>query len=150
MLAENKTFRPKVVIDTNVFFSGLNFKGAPREVLDLIWRGEIEVYISPFILKELRETLEKDFDWGRERIETTIERIKKETIQVAPTIKISVIKQKEADNRILECGVGGKVRYIVSGDKRHLLPLKEYKGIKIVSPAQFLSIIFRETSSGSF
>jgi len=81
MPAESKT-KPKVVIDTNVFVSGLTFKGKPRRVLDLIWKGEIEVCVSSFILKELKETLEEDFAWERERIEETIERIKKETLQV--------------------------------------------------------------------
>ena len=149
MPAESKT-KPKVVIDTNVFVSGLTFKGKPRRVLDLIWKGEIEVCVSSFILKELKETLEKDFAWERERIEETIERIKRETLQVQPKTKISVIKEKESDNRILECGVEGKAQYIISGDKRHLLPLKEYQGIKIISPAQFLRIISQEASSGGF
>ncbi|MCD6574935.1 putative toxin-antitoxin system toxin component, PIN family [Candidatus Aerophobetes bacterium] len=149
MPAESKT-RPKVVIDTNVFVSGLTFKGKPRRVLDLIWKGEIEVCVSSFILKELKETLEKDFAWEGERIEETIERIKRETLQVQPKTKISVIKEKESDNRILECGVEGKAQYIISGDKRHLLPLKEYQGIKIISPAQFLRIISQEASSGGF
>ena len=149
MPAESKT-RPKVVIDTNVFVSGLTFKGKPRRVLDLIWKGEIEVCVSSFILKELKETLEKDFAWEGERIEETIERIKRETLQVQPKTKISVIKEKESDNRILECGVEGKAQYIISGDKRHLLPLKEYQGIKIISPAQFLGIISQEASSGGF
>ena len=149
MLAESKT-KPKVVIDTNVFVSGLTFKGKPRGVLDLIWKGEIEVYVSPFILKELEETLEEDFGWGRERIEAALNRIKGKAIQVQPKTKISAIKQKEDDNRILECGVEGKAQYIISGDKRHLLPLKEYQGIKIISPAQFLRIISREVSPGVF
>ena len=146
----NKTEKPQVVIDTNVFVSGLNFRGRPREVVDLAWRKQIEVYISPFILEELKRVLEEDFGWDRERIEVTIERIKEETIQVQPKTKISVIKEKEADNRILECGVGGKVQYIISGDRRHPLPLKEYKSIKILSPAQFLEIISQEASPGSF
>jgi len=149
MLAESKT-KPKVVIDTNVFVSGLTFKGKPRGVLDLIWKGGIEVYVSPFILKELEETLEEDFGWGRERIEAALNRIKGKAIQVQPKTKISVIKQKEDDNRILECAVEGKAQYIVSGDKRHLLPLKEYKGIKILSPAEFLRIISQEALPGVF
>lgn len=146
----NKTQKPQVVIDTNVFVSGLNFRGRPREVLDLAWRKQIEVYISPFILEELKRVLEEDFGWNKERIERTIERIKEETVQVQPKIKISAIKEKEADNRILECSIEGKAEYIISGDRRHLLPLKEYKGIKILSPAQFLRSISQEASSGSF
>ena len=133
--------KPKVVIDTNVFVSGLNFRGKPRRVLDLIWEGEIEVYISSFIFKELEDTLEEDFDWSKKEVKDTIERIKTKTIQVQPGVKISVIKGKDDDNRILECAVEGKAQYIVSGDEHHILPLKEYKGIKILSLAEFLRLI---------
>jgi putative PIN family toxin of toxin-antitoxin system len=48
MPTENKKLR--VVIDTNVFISGLNFAGKPSEVLELLIKGEIEVCISPLIL----------------------------------------------------------------------------------------------------
>jgi len=144
MLTENKIEKPKVVIDTNVFVSGLNFKGKPREVLDLIWKKEIEVYISLFILRELEEVLEEDFGWSGERIQETIARIKEATIEIQPKVKISVIKGKEDDNRILECAVESETQYIISGDKHHLLPLKKYQGIKILSPAEFLSVIERK------
>ncbi|MBM4308863.1 MAG: putative toxin-antitoxin system toxin component, PIN family [Deltaproteobacteria bacterium] len=55
MLIESK--RPRVVIDTNVFVSGLNFAGKPDEVLELLIRGEIDVIISPFILSEIERIL---------------------------------------------------------------------------------------------
>jgi putative PIN family toxin of toxin-antitoxin system len=74
MPAENRS-KPKVVIDTNVFVSGLTFKGKPRDVLDLVWRGDIEAYISSFILRELEETLRKDFGWDRDQIKHTIEKM---------------------------------------------------------------------------
>ncbi len=43
----------RVVIDTNVFISGLNFGGKPGEVLDLLIKEEMNVFVSPFILSEL-------------------------------------------------------------------------------------------------
>lgn len=141
MLAESKS-KPKVVIDTNVFVSGLTFKGKPREVLDLIWRGDIEACISFFILKELEETLKKDFSWDRDQIKYTVEKIKAKTILVQPKNRVSVIKENDDDNRILECAIEGRVQYLISGDRRHLLPLKEYDRIKILSPAEFLKLFF--------
>ena len=141
MPAESKS-KPKVVIDTNVFVSGLTFKGKPREVLDLIWRGDIEACISSFIFKELEETLKKDFSWDRDQIKHTIEKIKAKTILIQPKNKVSVIKGNDDDNRILECAIEGKARYLISGDRKHLLPLKEYEGIKILSPAEFLKLFF--------
>ena len=57
---------------------------------------------------------------------------------IIPNQTLSMTKKDEDDNRILECAVEGKVQYIVSGDKQHLLPLKEYQGVKILSAAEFL------------
>ena len=141
MPAESKS-KPKVVIDTNVFVSGFTFKGKPREVLDLVWRGDIEVCIFPFILKELEETLKKDFGWDRDQIKHTKEKIKAKTIIVHPKNKVSVIQEKDDDNRILECAVEGRVQYLISGDRKHLLPVKEYQRTKILSPAEFLKLLF--------
>jgi putative PIN family toxin of toxin-antitoxin system len=141
MPAESK-LKPKVVIDTNVFASGLTFKGKPREVLDLVWREDIEAFISPFILKELEETLKKDFGWGKDQIKHTIEKIQAKTILIHPKNRVSVIKEKDDDNRILECAIEGKVQYLISGDRKHLLPLKEYQKTKIISPAEFLKLLF--------
>jgi putative PIN family toxin of toxin-antitoxin system len=141
MPAESKS-KSKVVIDTNVFVSGLTFKGNPREVLDLIWRGDIEACISSFIFKELEETLKKDFSWDRDQIKHTIEKIKAKTFLIQPKNKVSVIKENDDDNRILECAIEGRVQFLISGDRKHLLPLKEYQGIKILSPAEFLKLFF--------
>jgi putative PIN family toxin of toxin-antitoxin system len=131
-----------VVIDTNVFVSGLTFKGKPRVVLGLVWRGDIEAYISPFVLKELEQTLKKDFGWDRDQIKHTIEKIRTKTILVHPKNKVSVIKEKDDDNRILECVAEGEVQYLISGDRKHLLPLKEYQRTKILSPSEFLKLLF--------
>jgi len=136
MLIENK--KPKVVIDTNVFISGLIFTGKPSEVLELFIKGEIEVYISPFILKELKGILRKKFEWNEKQLQKILDKIKKKAVIVQPETKISIIKAKKDDNRILECGVDGRVQYIISGDKRHILPLKNFRGIKILSPSEFL------------
>jgi predicted nucleic acid-binding protein len=60
---------------------------------------------------------------------------------VIPKQTLKVIKERDSDNRILECTVEGKAQYIVSGDEHHLLPLREFEGIKILSPAEFLRLV---------
>jgi len=140
MLIESK--KPRVVIDTNVFISGLNFAGKPGEVLELFIRGDIEVIISPFILSEIERILRERFDWIEGNIHRVLNRIKRQTILVHPKLKATVIKRKDDDNRILECAIEGKARYLISGDRKHLLPLKEYQGINILSPTEFLKLFF--------
>ena len=136
MPTENR--RPRVVIDTNVFISGLNFAGIPSEILELLMKGEIDVFISPFIMTELERILRERFEWKTERINGVLHRIRAKTILVEPKTRVSAIKEKDDDNRILECAVEAKVEYLISGDRKHLLPLREYQGIKILSPAEFL------------
>jgi len=60
--------------------------------------------------------------------------------KVIPSLRLTVIKEDEPDNRILECAVEGKCDYIISGDEHHILPLREYKGIKILRAAEFLNL----------
>mgnify|MGYP001596929451 CR=1 FL=1 len=134
--------KPRVVIDTNVFVSGLNFAGRPGEILELFIKGNIEVFISPFILSEIERILRERFEWGEGNIRSVLNQIKRQTILVHPRIKVTVIKWKDDDNRILECAIEGKVQYLISGDRKHLLPLKEYQGTKIISPSEFLKLLF--------
>jgi predicted nucleic acid-binding protein len=42
---------------------------------------------------------------------------------------------------ILECAQAAGADYIVSGDKKHLLALREFRGIPIVGPADFLRLL---------
>jgi predicted nucleic acid-binding protein len=42
------------------------------------------------------------------------------------------------DEKVLECALAADAEKIVTGDKKHLLPLRSFRGIAIVSPAAFL------------
>ena len=66
MPTENKKII--VIIDTNVYISGLTFTGKPSEVLELMIKGKIEVYISPFILAEIERILNKTFVWEEKQL----------------------------------------------------------------------------------
>ena len=54
----------KVVLDTNVIISGLNFSGNERLVLELARRGRFELYLSTFILQETAGVLTRKFGWS--------------------------------------------------------------------------------------
>ena len=52
-----------------------------------------------------------------------------------------MIKGGHADNRILECAVEASADYVVSGDRRHLLPLGEHRGARILNAPRFLLVL---------
>jgi len=128
----------KVVLDTNIYISAILFGGKPEKIRKLSKEGKIELLVSEAIIAEVAEILRKKFDWESWQISQIINEIRETATLVIPHQTIFVIKKDEDDNRILECAVEGKAHHIISGDKRHLLPLKEYQGIKILSPVEFL------------
>lgn len=132
----------KVVLDTNVIVSALHFGGNPDKILNLANERLIELLISPFILDEVAGVLRKQFKWGEVRIEDALVAIKETATLVHTTNKLSIIKEKDSDNRILECAVSGGADFIVSGDTKHILPIKEYQGIRILTPVEFLALEF--------
>jgi putative PIN family toxin of toxin-antitoxin system len=131
----------KVVADTNVYISAILFGGKAEEIRKLAREGKIELFISEVILAEIAGVLKRKFDWFDWQISELIKDIRAITTLITPTLTLSVIKEDGPDNRVLECAIEGKVQYIISGDKHHLQPLKEYQGIEILSPAQFLELM---------
>jgi len=127
--------------DTNVYISAILFGGNPEKIRRLSKEGRVELLISEAIIAEVAEVLRRKFNWENWQISQTIDEIREIATLVIPRQTLFIIKKDDNDNRILECAVEGKAQYIVSGDKHHLLPLKEYQGIRILTPAQFLEAI---------
>lgn len=130
----------KVVIDTNVIISALNFGGKPREIVDLARSKQIANITSEFIINEVVGVLTEKFLWDPSMVQTVADNIKTFSECVKPQQRITILTSCEADNRIIECALEGKARLIISGD-RHLTGLVEYQGIKIYDPSTFLKMI---------
>ena len=67
----------------------------------------------------------------------SIEKIRSISTIIVPKEKVDIIKDDPDDNAILECAIAGKVKYIVTND-RHLLNLKKFRKIWILTPEKFL------------
>jgi len=134
----------KVVLDTNVYISAILFGGKPERIISMARSSEIELLISPDILAEVAKVLRAKFAWTDEQIRVTLAEITSITTLITPKIALKVIAEDKADNMFLACALAGGAEYVVSGDTRHLQPLKEYQGIRILSPAEFLPIITRD------
>lgn len=130
----------KVTFDTNVFISAILSDGTPRSVLNLARQRKIKIVISGHIIEETARILREKLRWEGAEVARVLAKINKISILVFPKKQIEAIKIDRSDNRILECALEGGAHFIISGDKKHILPLKEFRGIKVVSPAQFLDI----------
>lgn len=135
--AENENFR--VVLDTNVYYSALHGReGVLARLFELgIQKRKYTIVVSPFIIAELASLLRENFLWEEEKIVRVVKRIVHGSDLVNPRTVPDAIREDPTDNNIVACALEGKADFIVSGDK-HLLRLKEYEGIAILRPIEFL------------
>ncbi len=141
MSLENKI--PSVVFDTNILVSAIQFDRLPLSLLNLAVDRKITLVLSEAILSEFYRVLKVKFKRSEEELDRIIDLIVANASIVNPTEEITKIKEKDSDNRILECAIAGDVSFIVSGDTKHLLPIKEFRGIEILSPRQFMEKIIK-------
>jgi len=136
----------KVVFDTNIIISGLIANsGAPYEILETWRRGDVISLTSEAIIDEVIEVLQRPFFRDKRHItQSDIARIKHalktDAVVVSPKASLEVVGKDPDDNRILECALEGGADYLVSGD-HHLLDLKRFRGMQIVTARQFLAIL---------
>ena len=129
--------RIRAVFDTNVIISGLLFAGPPSLLLKCVLSGMVELTVSPSLMDELERVLRLKFPHTRQAILDTLEELKEISVLALPKEKVKVITDDPDDNRVLECAIGSHADVIVSGDK-HLLVLKKFRSIPILTSRQFL------------
>ena len=131
----------RVVLDANVYISALLVGRGCEEILTLGRTGVIQVLSSPEIIDEVASVLRRKFHWSPADIRPFLDEAS-DLCRMIPFDPAEVeFPADPADAKILACGVAGNADVIMTGDKKHLLPLKKYRGIPIVSPAEFLEQI---------
>jgi putative PIN family toxin of toxin-antitoxin system len=139
----------RVVLDTNVVVSAyLHPQHTIAQILEKWKENEFDLLISAPILAEYQNILQRPririrHQLNDEQIAEVIESFKELAIWIEPAETLSVVENDPDDNKFIECAVAGAAEYIVSGDP-HLLTIHAYRGIYIVSPAQFLSVMAME------
>ena len=128
----------KIVLDTNVFISGIFFGGAPSDILKLWRESKVRIVLTEQILEEYQRV-------GKELS------AKYQSIDITPIIELFTIFgefvetkgisesicEDPDDNKFIECAIASQSKLIVSGDK-HLLKISGHKEIEVVKPRQFL------------
>ncbi len=135
----------RVVLDTSTLISGLLWDGNEATVIEKAENRTIKLFVSHHLLEELEGVLKRDKFFkklkGKEyTVEKAVAKIALIATLIEPNIKIDVVKEDPDDNRVLECAVSAKATVIVSGDS-HLLNLRNYAGIDIVSTIDFMKQI---------
>lgn len=139
----------KIVLDSNVFVSALiNPRGKPAQILNYVFENKIRLFTSPSIIEELERVLSYPKLVKRHGLEKQeLKEFVSDLLSIMSLVEgkkaLELIAEDPADNNYLSCALDAKADFIVSGDI-HLLNLREYEGIQIITPAQFLKMLEKE------
>lgn len=135
--------RLRVLCDTNVLLSMLGLPGRRLQALwEIIREGQVELFVSDFILEELSRNLQRKIGLGGREVEDLLSILRRHAEGVAPQEKITRIREKESDNRVLEAALAAEADVLVTGNFKHIRPLKIFRGIEILTPREFLDKYF--------
>ncbi len=128
----------KVVMDTNVFVSGVFFNGPPFQILKAWQAGEFELVVSQEILDEYKRVGEILAVEHPKVDLNPILRLVLEHAKVYKPVKLkgSVCEDPD-DDKFFACALASGSKVIISGDK-HLLKVSGYEGVAVLKPREFV------------
>jgi uncharacterized protein len=129
----------RIILDTNVFVSGIIFSGPPFEILDAWHQGKLILVVSPEILAEYErvgQELAKDYPPVNLAPFLELLAFKAEVI-CAPDLPEQICSDPD-DDKFLACALASSTKVITSGDKA-LKKTNGYAGIEVLSPRDFVN-----------
>jgi len=133
----------KIVADTNVLVSSLIRRGKPHELILRIDGMKVRLISSNTLMDELTSVLAEERIARyvtRRDVDRFLRYIGRRTTLVEVGSEFNVVREDPEDDVVLNTAYSGRADYVVSGD-RHLIPLREFKGIKIVTVGEVLNIL---------
>jgi putative PIN family toxin of toxin-antitoxin system len=128
----------RLVVDTNVFVSGVFFSGPPYDILDAWRRGRIKLVVSPEIIEEYRRTGEElARRFSKVDLTPWLELVAVRAILVAARPLAQQVCSDPDDDKFLACAATGGTKFIATGDKA-LLKVSGYQGIAVLRPRDFV------------
>jgi len=144
------TNKPSVVIDTNLFISGIIRGGTPYKLLKAWQQNKFSLITAQNLFDEIievfgRDEIYKKYNINQREIQQLLKGIKLNAVFITPfdVSDLPVQSRDPKDNKLLTCALGGKVDYLVTGDS-DLLVLNGDPALgklKIVSTKEFLNLI---------
>lgn len=136
----------RIVLDTNLFVSALLKSGSnPDRIIQLVRDEKVLLLISDSICDEISRVLaypkiRKRLAASDEELGSFVQLLGTVAIITPGTLNLPPLDADPDDTKYLVCAVEGHADFIVSGD-HHLTDLVMYRGIRIVTPTDFLKTV---------
>ena len=132
----------RVILDTNVFISGVFFSGPPYQILNAWRSGKLKLILSPLIFEEY-ERIGRSLTIVFPRVDFVpfLSLALKESELIADTELEEQICSDPDDDKFIACAIASGCEFIVTGDKQ-LKDVSGYNNIEIISPRLFVDKYF--------
>jgi putative PIN family toxin of toxin-antitoxin system len=129
----------KVVLDTNVFVSGVFFSGPPYQILKAWREGKIRLAVSPEIFEEYHRVGEILAEkYPKLELKPVLEYVIRDAeMHVARPLPETVCEDPD-DDKFLACALASASSVVISGDK-HLLKVSGYRNLEVLNPRDFVN-----------
>jgi putative PIN family toxin of toxin-antitoxin system len=138
MASQDVTAIERVVFDTNVWISGLLWRGKPYQCLLLARANVVQLVHCSSMMAELAQKLRQPFGFTENRLQAALYDYRRISHRVEVTGDLHIVGDDPDDDKFVECALVAGASLIVSGD-HHLLGLGEYQGVLVLSPAEFVA-----------
>jgi putative PIN family toxin of toxin-antitoxin system len=131
----------RVACDTNVLVSAFIAAGPPSRVIETAIDGSLDLVLLEPSMIELARILSGKLRFTVEHlkeVQTLLSDVAVGT-QKTPERSPRPITGDRDDDLILDCAIDAQVDVLVTGDRKHLLPLGEHQGVRILTPQAFLA-----------
>lgn len=131
----------RVLCDTNVLVSAFIAAGPPSRVIEEAIGGRIGLVLAAPVLAELERVLTVKLRFEPEHVRearSLLTDLAQEVLD-APSDAPEPVTGDPDDDLILACAVRAGIPTIVSGDRKHLLPVGEYRGTRILTPQALIA-----------
>jgi putative PIN family toxin of toxin-antitoxin system len=135
----------RVACDTNVLVSAFIAAGPPSRVIEEVIAGRLVLVLPEPVLDELERVLTEKLGFGegrRRAVEELLVELASE-VTPAPERQAEPVTGDPDDDVILACAIAAGVDVVVSGDRRHLLPLGIHEGVRVLTPQALLADLRR-------
>ena len=132
----------KVVLDTNGLLRSISRRSKFSIVLDKLYEGQYEIWLSNDILLEYEEKISEIF--SRETAELILG-----ALALLPNVKkaeihynLFLISADSDDNKFCDCAFAGNVHYLVTNDKHfNILGTIAFPSINVITLERFVEIL---------
>jgi putative PIN family toxin of toxin-antitoxin system len=139
---------PRAVLDSSVLVSAfIKPRGAVAGLLRAPVRSRYRLCLSESILEETarklltKERLRRAYTYPDSAVREFIDVLRADAAIVGSLPELRVVPGDPKDDMVVATAVAARADWLVTGDRRHLLPLGSYAGTRIVTPRRFLELL---------